>query len=65
MKLQKHNTEVHGIRYKNGLHCTARILRTEGVCFFVNLFFFSFNQNCAFLIDYYVTVHVVRFLGTK
>ncbi|KAH9797044.1 mitochondrial arginine transporter BAC1 [Citrus sinensis] len=31
VKLQKHNTEVHGIRYKNGLHCTARILRTEGV----------------------------------
>lgn len=31
VKLQKHNTEVHGIRYKNGLHCTERILRTEGV----------------------------------
>lgn len=32
---------------------------------FLLTFFFSFNQNCAFLIDYYVTVHVVRFLGTK
>lgn len=29
--LQKHNTEAHGIKYKNGLHCTARILQTEGV----------------------------------
>ncbi|KAK8629371.1 hypothetical protein V6N13_078213 [Hibiscus sabdariffa] len=31
VKLQKHNTEVGGIQYKNGLHCTARILATEGV----------------------------------
>ncbi|GMI72836.1 hypothetical protein like AT2G33820 [Hibiscus trionum] len=31
VKLQKHNTEVGGIKYKNGLHCTARILATEGV----------------------------------
>ncbi|KAJ6333509.1 hypothetical protein OIU77_009389 [Salix suchowensis] len=31
VKLQKHNTEAHGIKYKNGLHCTARILQTEGV----------------------------------
>ncbi|KAK3207127.1 hypothetical protein Dsin_021173 [Dipteronia sinensis] len=31
VKLQKHNTEAHGITYKNGLHCTARILKTEGV----------------------------------
>ncbi|XP_031278967.1 mitochondrial arginine transporter BAC1 isoform X2 [Pistacia vera] len=31
VKLQKHNTETHGIQYKNGLHCTARILSTEGV----------------------------------
>ncbi|XP_007025577.2 PREDICTED: mitochondrial arginine transporter BAC1 [Theobroma cacao] len=31
VKLQKHNTEVHGIKYRNGLHCTARILATEGV----------------------------------
>ncbi|XP_059670746.1 mitochondrial arginine transporter BAC1 isoform X1 [Cornus florida] len=31
VKLQKHNTEAHGIMYKNGLHCTARILKTEGV----------------------------------
>ncbi|XP_022777343.1 mitochondrial arginine transporter BAC1 [Durio zibethinus] len=31
VKLQKHNTEVQGIKYRNGLHCTARILATEGV----------------------------------
>ncbi|KAK8692620.1 hypothetical protein V6N13_076076 [Hibiscus sabdariffa] len=31
VKLQKHNTTVHGITYRNGLHCTARILATEGV----------------------------------
>ncbi|PON61386.1 Mitochondrial substrate/solute carrier [Trema orientale] len=31
VKLQKHNTEAHGIKYKSGLHCTARILRTEGI----------------------------------
>uniref|UniRef100_A0A5B6Z6W6 Mitochondrial arginine transporter BAC1 n=1 Tax=Davidia involucrata TaxID=16924 RepID=A0A5B6Z6W6_DAVIN len=31
VKLQKHNTEAHGIKYKSGLHCTARILNTEGV----------------------------------
>ncbi|XP_044512406.1 mitochondrial arginine transporter BAC1 isoform X3 [Mangifera indica] len=31
VKLQKHNTETRGIHYKNGLHCTARILSTEGV----------------------------------
>ncbi|XP_062114166.1 mitochondrial arginine transporter BAC1-like, partial [Humulus lupulus] len=31
VKLQKHNTEAHGIKYKNSLHCTARILRTEGI----------------------------------
>ncbi|XP_038690754.1 mitochondrial arginine transporter BAC1 isoform X6 [Tripterygium wilfordii] len=30
VKLQKHNTEAHGIKYRNGLHCTARILKTEG-----------------------------------
>ncbi|XVF60574.1 hypothetical protein PTKIN_Ptkin08bG0058700 [Pterospermum kingtungense] len=28
--LQKHNTEVQGIKYRNGLHCAARILATEG-----------------------------------
>lgn len=33
VKLQKHNTEANGVRYKNGFHCTARILKTEGVCF--------------------------------
>lgn len=32
MKLQKHNTEANDIKYKNGLHCTTRILKTEGVC---------------------------------
>ncbi|KAJ4833892.1 Mitochondrial arginine transporter bac1 [Turnera subulata] len=31
VKLQKHNTEAGGIKYKNSLHCTARILQTEGV----------------------------------
>lgn len=31
VKLQKHNTEANGIKYKSGLHCTARILKTEGV----------------------------------
>ncbi|CAA3025822.1 mitochondrial arginine transporter BAC1 [Olea europaea var. sylvestris] len=31
VKLQKHNTEANGVRYKNGFHCTARILKTEGV----------------------------------
>ncbi|XP_037492448.1 mitochondrial arginine transporter BAC1 isoform X1 [Jatropha curcas] len=31
VKLQKHNTEAHGIKYRNGLHCTARIIKTEGV----------------------------------
>ncbi|KAJ8761066.1 hypothetical protein K2173_000745 [Erythroxylum novogranatense] len=31
VKLQKHNTGAHGIKYKNGLHCAARILQTEGV----------------------------------
>ncbi|KAL9392472.1 hypothetical protein Peur_016392 [Populus x canadensis] len=34
VKLQIHNTEAHGIKYKNGLHCTTRILQTEGVCSF-------------------------------
>ncbi|XP_057421313.1 mitochondrial arginine transporter BAC1 [Lotus japonicus] len=31
VKLQKHNTEGNIIRYKNGLHCTSRILQTEGI----------------------------------
>ncbi|KHG09964.1 Mitochondrial substrate carrier family protein S [Gossypium arboreum] len=31
VKLQKHNTNVQGITYRNGFHCTARILATEGV----------------------------------
>lgn len=31
VKLQKHNTETHGLKYRSGLHCTARILKTEGV----------------------------------
>ncbi|KAL2979234.1 hypothetical protein AAZX31_13G161400 [Glycine max] len=29
--LQKHNAEAHMIQYRNGLHCTARILKTEGI----------------------------------
>nr|XP_043610784.1 mitochondrial arginine transporter BAC1 [Erigeron canadensis] len=31
VKLQKHNTEAKGFKYKNGFHCTARILKTEGL----------------------------------
>lgn len=31
VKLQKHNTQANGIKYKNGLRCTTRILKTEGV----------------------------------
>ncbi|XP_051128925.1 mitochondrial arginine transporter BAC1 [Andrographis paniculata] len=31
VKLQKHNTEANGMKYKNGLDCTARILKIEGV----------------------------------
>lgn len=31
VKLQKHNTGIHGIKYRNGLHCAARILKNEGV----------------------------------
>ncbi|GMN50765.1 hypothetical protein TIFTF001_019911 [Ficus carica] len=31
VKLQKHNTEAHGIKYRSSLHCTARILSTEGI----------------------------------
>lgn len=30
VKLQKHSTEAHGIKYQNALHCTARILKNEG-----------------------------------
>ncbi|KAK1422367.1 hypothetical protein QVD17_25443 [Tagetes erecta] len=31
VKLQKHNTEAHGFKYRSGFHCTTRILKTEGV----------------------------------
>ncbi|KAL9243617.1 hypothetical protein vseg_017482 [Gypsophila vaccaria] len=31
VKLQKHHTELHGIKYRNGMHCAARILKNEGV----------------------------------
>ncbi|KAK3023025.1 hypothetical protein RJ639_044815 [Escallonia herrerae] len=31
VKLQKHNAEANKMKYKNGMHCTARILKTEGV----------------------------------
>ncbi|KAK9706719.1 hypothetical protein RND81_07G147300 [Saponaria officinalis] len=31
VKLQKHHTELHGIKYRNGLHCAVRILQNEGV----------------------------------
>ncbi|MBA0694484.1 hypothetical protein Goari_004768 [Gossypium aridum] len=35
VKLQKHNTEVEGIKYRNGLHCTVRILATDRACFLI------------------------------
>ncbi|KAL6992535.1 Mitochondrial arginine transporter bac1 [Sarracenia purpurea var. burkii] len=31
VKLQKHNTDAQTMKYRSGLHCTARILKTEGV----------------------------------
>nr|DAD22831.1 TPA_asm: hypothetical protein HUJ06_024294 [Nelumbo nucifera] len=31
VKLQKHNTEAHGVKYRSALHCTTRILKNEGV----------------------------------
>ncbi|CAJ2678636.1 unnamed protein product [Trifolium pratense] len=31
VKLQTHNTKAHLVPYRNGLHCTARILQTEGI----------------------------------
>ncbi|KAL1327168.1 hypothetical protein HN51_037255 [Arachis hypogaea] len=31
VKLQKHNTGQHVVRYRSGLHCTTRILKTEGI----------------------------------
>nr|XP_028966193.1 mitochondrial arginine transporter BAC1-like isoform X2 [Malus domestica] len=31
VKMQKHNTSAQGITYRNSLHCTARVLRTEGI----------------------------------
>ncbi|KAI3868337.1 hypothetical protein MKX03_000248 [Papaver bracteatum] len=31
VKLQKHNTETHGVKYKNALQCSTRILTNEGV----------------------------------
>ncbi|KAI4365141.1 hypothetical protein MLD38_021156 [Melastoma candidum] len=31
VKLQKHNTEVVGPKYRNGLHCAGRIFTSEGV----------------------------------
>ncbi|KAF6155867.1 hypothetical protein GIB67_039198 [Kingdonia uniflora] len=37
VKLQKHNTELHGVKYRSALHCTTRILKNEGVCFFLFL----------------------------
>ncbi|RRT69716.1 hypothetical protein BHE74_00031881 [Ensete ventricosum] len=33
VKLQAHNTKTQVKEYKNALHCTSRILITEGVCF--------------------------------
>ncbi|GFP97137.1 mitochondrial arginine transporter bac1 [Phtheirospermum japonicum] len=31
VKLQKHNTGANGMKYKSSLHCTASILKTDGV----------------------------------
>lgn len=31
VNLQKHNTSADGIKYRNGLHCAAKILKAEGV----------------------------------
>ncbi|XP_020531613.1 mitochondrial arginine transporter BAC1 isoform X2 [Amborella trichopoda] len=31
VKLQANNTGLHGKKYRNALHCTAHILRTEGI----------------------------------
>ncbi|KAL4626862.1 hypothetical protein ACB092_05G127400 [Castanea dentata] len=31
VKLQKHNTEAHGVTYRSGWHCTTRVLKTEGI----------------------------------
>ncbi|KAI7729567.1 hypothetical protein M8C21_033946 [Ambrosia artemisiifolia] len=31
VKLQKHNTEANGFKYRGGFHCTTRILKTEGI----------------------------------
>ncbi|XP_038997051.1 mitochondrial arginine transporter BAC1-like [Hibiscus syriacus] len=45
VKLQKHNTTVHGITYRNGFHCFARILATEGVCFLILVFPLSLSRT--------------------
>ncbi|CAH1417509.1 unnamed protein product [Lactuca virosa] len=31
VKLQKHNTDANGFKYRSGFHCTTRILKTEGI----------------------------------
>ncbi|CAN0853086.1 Mitochondrial arginine transporter BAC1 [Linum grandiflorum] len=41
VKLQKHNTEAHGVKYRNAFDCTARILQTEGACILVLIIFLS------------------------
>lgn len=51
--MQKHNTEVEGIKYRNGLHCTARILATEGVGFlkaFISISTTPFHLNLCALV---------------
>lgn len=45
VKLQKHNTNVQGITYRNGFHCTARILATEGVCSLILVLFFPLSRT--------------------
>lgn len=32
VKLQTQNADAHGVKYRNGFHCTTHILKTEGVC---------------------------------
>lgn len=52
VKLQKHNTEATGVKYKNGMYCAARILKTEGVCLFTASFpNLSLCVSCACIVQ--------------
>ncbi|KVI01003.1 Mitochondrial carrier domain-containing protein [Cynara cardunculus var. scolymus] len=57
VKLQKHNTEANGFKYKSGLHCTTRILKTEGSVTHLGLGLLKFGleawSTCKFLSDSY------------